>query len=110
MAKRILQYLEELSELDLRLEAVDATSYDDMNALIRSVDTSIGGCVLLSGLSSDRVFAHLSEDDFSKVFAPKIVGMEVLESVCNIPELDFLVALTSASGTYGIGGQTNYAA
>ncbi len=110
MAKRIFHYLETCSELHIRLECFDATKHDDMRALLGSIQTEIGGCFMLAGLSIDRLFVQLSEEDFVDVFAPKITAMEVFTDIFQIERLDFLVALTSASGTFGIGGQTNYAA
>lgn len=110
MAKRVFKYLESCSNLDIRFEAVDATSRDHMKVLLDSIPTDLGGCIMLSGLSADRLFVHLSEEDFSNVFAPKVTVLEVFEDLFDVARLDFLVALTSASGTFGIGGQANYSA
>ncbi|THU97992.1 hypothetical protein K435DRAFT_661853, partial [Dendrothele bispora CBS 962.96] len=109
-ARRILEYLESQTTLDLRIEAVDATSPSAMTQLVQSVHGPLAGCMILSAVTSDRAFVSMKPEDFDIVFNAKITAFEVLSTVTDLKSLDFLVAFSSVSGTFGIPGQTNYAA
>ncbi|KAI3597815.1 polyketide synthase [Moniliophthora roreri] len=108
-ARRILEYLENQADLTIRLEAVDATCKPSMSRLVESLGI-MGGCMILTAVTSDRMFTSLTEDDFDVAFHAKASVFNVVSSIINVAQLDFLVAFSSVSGTVGIPGQTNYAA
>ncbi|KAJ7717066.1 hypothetical protein DFH07DRAFT_762136 [Mycena maculata] len=106
---RIFGYLQTLRDFSLRLVAVDSTSEKDMKNLFGNIEEPLGGCMLLSGVLSDRSFSQHSEESFEVPFAPKIQSLEVLAKVLNIEALDFLITFGSVAGLFGNAGQTNYA-
>lgn len=105
---RILEYLESLPDLHLRLESCDASSKEAMSALIQQTARPIAGCILLSVVLSDRLFSKHTSETFHIPFPPKKGAFDALKEVVEIPSLDFLIALSSAA-TFGSVGQTNYA-
>ncbi|KAH7908666.1 polyketide synthase [Hygrophoropsis aurantiaca] len=108
IALRTLKYLSGLSDLTLRLENCDASSRLDMSSLMASISTPIGGCLLLSVALSDKTFSSHTQDTYDIPFTSKRGAFEALEAVYPISQLDFLVALSSAT-IFGNAGQTNYA-
>ena len=110
MAQRMLAYLEGLSDLSLNTAAVDATSEQAMRSLVQGTSAPLGGCMLLSALLNDRIFALHTQETFNIVFPPKVDAFRALESATDLSRLDFVVVLSSISGMFGNPGQTNYAA
>ncbi|KAF9807197.1 hypothetical protein IEO21_08334 [Rhodonia placenta] len=108
--QRLFEYMETLADLDLRLEAVDAISVADMSRLMKSEALEIGGCIILTAVLADRTFQHMTEADFSTVFAAKVGVLKTIQHVIDVDHADFVVAFTSMSGLFGFGGQTNYGA
>lgn len=104
----MLQFLERQDNLNLRLEACDASSQVSMKCLLSSIDIPIAGCMLLSTVVSDRLFSAHSKESFNAALIPKIEAFKILELVHPIRELDFLVAFSSAAA-FGNAGQTAYA-
>ncbi|KAF4618329.1 hypothetical protein D9613_011586 [Agrocybe pediades] len=108
LAKRMLGHLESKIDLEIRLVQCDASSGSDMTTLLGSLQTPIGGCILLSGAISDRLFMSHTRESFFPTFTPKHVAFQVLERLMDVSSLDFLVSLSTAA-TFGNVGQTNYA-
>lgn len=109
LSKRILANLEALSDLTLRLVAVDALSTQDMSSLIGGLGLPLGGCMLLALVLADRSFASQTRETFDTPFIPKTGAFQVLENVVSLETLDFLITFSSVSGMFGNAGQTNYA-
>ncbi|KAF8990610.1 hypothetical protein BDQ17DRAFT_1393106 [Cyathus striatus] len=108
MAQRILYYLKSRPELELRLEACDATSQQEVSKLIEGIQTPIAGCLLMSVVLSDRLFMSHAKETYYVPFSPKLGAFEALSRVIDIQTLDFLVSFSSAA-VFGNPGQTNYA-
>ncbi|KAF9466964.1 polyketide synthase [Collybia nuda] len=108
MGLRILGYLENRKDLNIQFCACDAASESDTSKLVASITSPLGGCILMSVVLSDKLLISHTKDTFWVPFASKEKAFHVLESVINIPGLDFLVTLSSAA-TFGSSGQTNYA-
>ncbi|KAI0731474.1 ketoacyl-synt-domain-containing protein [Fomitopsis betulina] len=110
---RLLSYLESLPDLQLLVEAVDATSPIAMRALLASLERPLGGCMILSAAMVDRTFAMQTHESFEASVEAKIGVFHVLEDVLNgkegIEKLEFVVATSSVCGLFGNAGQTNYA-
>ncbi|GBE89888.1 putative polyketide synthase [Sparassis crispa] len=106
--RRLISYLKEQEHLHIRLEAVDATSVAAMQALIASLRRPLGGCMILTAALSDGLFQHLTESDFSTSFASKSGVLNVMKDTMDIETLDFVVTFSSASGLFGVEGQSNY--
>ncbi|PPQ73012.1 hypothetical protein CVT24_001401 [Panaeolus cyanescens] len=108
---RMLNYLAESPELDLSFHAVDATAPDSMADLVKELGRdTIGGCIILTAVLSDRVFNHLSEEEFTTVFHAKLGALETVKKVVDVEKMEFVCSFTSVSGLFGFGGQTNYGA
>ncbi|KAL6304755.1 hypothetical protein BKA93DRAFT_261672 [Sparassis latifolia] len=106
--RRLISYLKEQEHLHIQLEAVDATSVAAMQALIASLCRPLGGCMILTAALSDGLFQHLTESDFTTSFASKSGVLNVMKDTVDIASLDFVVAFSSASGLFGVEGQSNY--
>jgi len=107
LGMRILGYLENLPDLKIQLIPCDASSDSDMTDLLNSINTPLGGVILMSVLLSDRLFISHTRESFFKTFPSKQVALRILERKIHIPSLDFIVSLSSAA-TLGNVGQTNY--
>lgn len=104
----MLEFLESREDLNLRIEACDAAVPEMMERLISSVSIPIAGCILLSTVLSDRIFSAHSQESFEAAYIPKAGAFKVLESICPVEKLDFVIALSSAAA-FGNAGQTAYA-
>ncbi|KAF7352570.1 Polyketide synthase [Mycena venus] len=110
--RRAFGYLKTRSDLDLRLEACDCTSEEQMRTLLDSIHHPIAGCVLLSAVLVDGVFMSFDPARSLAYQAPitsKIDVFQVVEKVIAIEKLDFFIS-TSSVMSFGSVGQTNYAA
>lgn len=105
---RTLRYLEQLQDLSLHLEAVDASKYKATSRLLRSLRRPLGGCFLMSLVLSDKAFLNQTKDDFDKVFAAKAKAFRNLERCMDISQLDFFVTFSSVAALFGSAGQSNY--
>ncbi|EIN09536.1 polyketide synthase [Punctularia strigosozonata HHB-11173 SS5] len=109
-AMRVLRYLTDLTDLDIKLLASDATNVTDLRRVLSAISCPIGGCMMLTAVLEDKMFASLTQDSFERVFAAKIGAFNALTQALDITSLDFLITFTSISGMFGSAGQTNYAA
>ncbi|KAF7348023.1 putative polyketide synthase [Mycena sanguinolenta] len=107
---RIFAYLRSLEFLDIRLEAVDATSPISMSGFFDSIDRPIGGCFILTAVLADGLFPTLTEQEFTAVYASKTGVLETLHQTIDTSAMDFIVAFSSVSSLVGTGGQANYCA
>jgi KR domain len=110
LALRVVEYLLSIPDLTLKLEASDATSQESTACLLDKIPIALGGCMLLSVVLSDRMFAFQNDSNFTKVFAPKTGTYNTLERCIpgGLSSLDFFVAFSSVVGLFGNAGQTNY--
>lgn len=104
-----VDYLRTLPDLDLRLEACDATSVEALTKLISSLDRPLAGCVFSAAVLSDRLFLKQDKESFPVPFKPKTDAYFALEKVVDLEKLDFVLAISSVA-SFGSPGQTNYAA
>ncbi|KAF7351064.1 Polyketide synthase [Mycena sanguinolenta] len=103
-----VDYLQSLPDLDLRLEACDATSVDALTSLIDSLDCPLAGAIFTAAVLADRLFLKQDAESFVVPFKPKTEAYFALEKVVAIEKLDFLLAISSVA-SFGAAGQTNYA-
>ncbi|KAG2139356.1 hypothetical protein DEU56DRAFT_980346 [Suillus clintonianus] len=109
-SQRTIAYLDNLPDLNLRIEAVDALCEPDMKTLVQELQSPLGGCMLLSVVFADGLFSGLSAENFNAPFHGKIRAFEVLCNTIDTSKLDFLIAFSSVSALFGNAGQINYAA
>jgi NAD(P)-dependent dehydrogenase (short-subunit alcohol dehydrogenase family) len=69
----------------------------------------ITGIVHGAGNLADKRIEKKTEQDFEKVYAPKVLGLENLLRCVPPGQLQFLVLFSSVAGFYGNAGQTDYA-
>ncbi|KAJ6539604.1 hypothetical protein B0H19DRAFT_1382247 [Mycena capillaripes] len=108
--KRALGYLAARPDLELRLEACDCTSEEEMRTLLKSIHQPLAGCVLLSAVLVDGLFTSFDlarSIDYKTPITSKIDAFQAVEKVIAIEKLDFFISTTSVM-TFGSAGQTNY--
>ncbi len=105
----MLKYLETRQDLKLRLEACDATNFEDMSNMIKSVRSPIGGCMLMTLVLSDALFMKQTEQTFVAVSDSKLKALEIFSNLVPIESLEFFIAFSSLFGLIGNAGQSNYA-
>ncbi|KAJ7730966.1 putative polyketide synthase [Mycena maculata] len=110
IVRRIFTYLQGLDSLDIRLEAVDAASPVAMGTLFNSLHSEIGGCLILTAMLADGLFATLGDKEFTTVFTSKTAVLETLQRTIDTSKLEFVIAFSSVTSVFGTGGQTNYCA
>ncbi|KAJ7799753.1 hypothetical protein B0H14DRAFT_3491310 [Mycena olivaceomarginata] len=107
LPERVFNYVAQLPDLRLAVEAVDATDAPSMTKLIRALKKPLGGVILLAALWDDRLFLDQDEESFAKCFTSKAGSFRALETAVDIGNLDFVVSMSSGT-TFGNQGQTNY--
>jgi acyl transferase domain-containing protein/acyl carrier protein len=70
----------------------------------------VRGIIHAAGSVDDRLLVNMTEDDFTKVMAPKITGAWVLHNAFRESHLEFFVMFGSAGSVIASPGQGNYAA
>ena len=121
MARRLLagiEISETLAEMEnagagaryLRVDISDVANVRNLLAEIQQTEGQITGLVHGAGVLSDGLVEALHEDDFEKVFAPKVNGFETLLSCLDTSALSHIGLFSSASAVFGNSGQANYAA
>lgn len=101
-------YLKSLADLDLRVEAADAGSFEATEAVIKSIKLPIGGCLLMTLVLSDGLFMRHTEETYRTVFDAKVKAVEALNAAIPIESLDFFVFFSSITTILGNNGQGNY--
>jgi NAD(P)-dependent dehydrogenase (short-subunit alcohol dehydrogenase family)/acyl carrier protein len=94
--------------------SVDVTDSDQMAGWlsnhVRDGGRPVRGIVHAAGSVDDQLLVNMSETDFAKVMAPKVVGTRVLHDTFKDHDLEFFVMFGSAGSTIASPGQGNYAA
>jgi acyl transferase domain-containing protein/acyl carrier protein len=98
----------------VRTASVDITDIDQVSAWLddhaRHGGRPVRGLIHAAGAVHDQLLVNVSEDDFTKVLAPKITGTRVLHDAFADHDLDFFVMFGSAGSVIASPGQGNYAA
>jgi NAD(P)-dependent dehydrogenase (short-subunit alcohol dehydrogenase family)/acyl carrier protein len=98
----------------VRTASVDITDVAQVTAWLndhtRHGGRPVRGLIHAAGSVHDQLLVNVSEDDFTKVLAPKIAGTRVLHDAFADRDLDFFVMFGSAGSVIASPGQGNYAA
>lgn len=98
----------------VRTASVDITDVEQVTAWLtdhaRHGGRPVRGLIHAAGSVHDQLLVNVSEDDFTKVLAPKITGTRVLHDAFADHDLDFFVMFGSAGSVIASPGQGNYAA
>lgn len=70
---------------------------------------AVTGVIHGAGSLADKLIEKKTEQDFERVYSPKITGLDNLLSCAPACQLDFLVLFSSIVGFYGNIGQADYA-
>ncbi|BBZ25964.1 mycocerosic acid synthase [Mycolicibacterium madagascariense] len=94
--------------------AVDVTDAEQVRHWLadhlRDGGRPVRGIVHAAGSVEDRLLINMTEDDFTRVLAPKVAGTRVLHDVFDGHDLEFFVMFGSAGSVIASPGQGNYAA
>lgn len=70
---------------------------------------AVSGIIHGAGSLADKLIEKKSEQDFERVYSPKIAGLENMLACAPVSQLRFLVLFSSIVGFYGNVGQADYA-
>lgn len=94
--------------------ALDIASMDSLRVVYSKIKSSmppIGDLMNAAMVLRDRLFHHMSWEDFTAVLAPKVTGSRNLNKIFGSDEkLDFFICFSSTTSIVGSIGQSAYAA
>lgn len=92
--------------------SVDITDCEALQRAVTAASDRLGavtGLIHGAGVLADKRIEHKADQDFERVYATKVTGLENLLSCVKPDQLDFLVMFSSFVGLYGNAGQADYA-
>ncbi len=91
--------------------AADIASATDVDQLLRSLSgPPLRGIVHAAGVLEDGVLAHMDDERFQRVLAPKLAGAWNLHRASLDQPLDFFILFSSVAALFSPSGQGNYSA
>ena len=109
LTKQVFKYLEQRSDVVVRVEAFDAADVESTRSFARTVTSPIGGCFLMTLHLIDGLFMTQTEATFCTVAQSKLRAFQAFASVFDVGSLDFFVSFSSLAGITGDIGRSNYA-
>ena len=92
--------------IDMR--ALDASDHHSLSDFFSSCTVPIDGFFIMTAANVDGTFMNLTGNDFNIVRTATYGVVAALEKAFDLTQLRFCVMLSSVSGVFGNGGQTNY--
>ena len=92
--------------------ACDTTDAASVSATLAQVRAALGPITVLvhgAGVLADKLIAEKTPEQFARVFATKVRGLQVLLEATAADPLDALVLFSSVAGRFGNRGQSDYA-
>ncbi|KAF9883689.1 hypothetical protein FE257_003073 [Aspergillus nanangensis] len=86
------------------------TNLAHVEEAVSSCRNPLAGVIQMAMDLKDRTFSQMTYEEWTTACGPKVTGTWNLHHTVKTLDLDFFVMFGSASGTVGMGGQTNYAA
>ncbi|KAL4770599.1 hypothetical protein BDW60DRAFT_208975 [Aspergillus nidulans var. acristatus] len=111
----VLEYLSRKGAT-VRPMALDIANMDSLRATYSKIKSSmppIGGVMNAAMVLRDRLFHHMSWEDFAAVLAPKVTGSKNLDEIFGSgsdEQLEFFICFSSTTSIVGSIGQSAYAA
>ncbi|KAH9923014.1 putative nonribosomal peptide synthetase [Amylocystis lapponica] len=101
-----------LNGVHLDVVAANAVSKRDMTVLTDQAKQAgpIGGVFLMTVVLRDAAFANLTQESFDDVYESKVDCLNVLISLVNPADLDFLLLFSTIGSVFGNAGQAAYCA
>jgi acyl transferase domain-containing protein/acyl carrier protein len=95
-------------------DSVDITDIDEvenwLSDHLNNGGRPVRGIIHAAGTVDDRLLINMTEDDFTRVMAPKVKGARALHNAFRDSDLEFFVMFGSAGSVIASPGQGNYAA
>ena len=114
LSKKILQVQAlEAAGAEVMVVAADVTDLEGMRRAIAEAEARFGrlhGVVHTAGVVKDNLIALKQLSEVEEVFAPKVHGTMVLDTLLGDRELDFVVLFSSTSTVIAPPGQVDYVA
>ncbi len=92
------------------ISSCDASSAEDVSALLRGVQPHLAGVVHSGGVLADATIAKQSLSSMRAVLAPKQAAFARLEAALHVQPTQHSVLFSSAAALMGSAGQSSYAA
>jgi NAD(P)-dependent dehydrogenase (short-subunit alcohol dehydrogenase family) len=92
--------------------SADVTDAADLQRQLAPVVERLGavtGIIHGAGNLADKLIEKKTEQDFERVYAAKVQGLENLFQCVPVDQLEYLVLFASVAGFYGNAGQSDYA-
>ncbi|HET8933890.1 MAG TPA: SDR family NAD(P)-dependent oxidoreductase, partial [Polyangiales bacterium] len=109
-AEQLVQQLRAAGAEQVEVRACDVTERASLTALLDDLGAALCAVFHLSGVLEDGVLQTQTVERLERVFAPKVGGALLLDELTRERALQAFVLYSSASGTLGGVGQSNYAA
>jgi acyl transferase domain-containing protein/enoyl-CoA hydratase/carnithine racemase/acyl carrier protein len=93
-----------------QLDLCDREQVSQLMASIHKTDKPLNGIIHCAGMIADNFIIKKSNDEFTRVLAPKVTGTFNLDDASKDIDLDFLVLFSSVVSLMGNVGQADYAA
>jgi hypothetical protein len=94
-------------------QSVDVAVRAQLTAVLETIRKDgppLRGVLHSAGVLDDAVLLHQDVERFSRVFAPKIIGTDLLHQLTRADPLDWFVLFSSAASVLGSRGQSNHSA
>ncbi|XXT63555.1 SDR family NAD(P)-dependent oxidoreductase [Sorangium sp. So ce590] len=111
-ARELVQSLEELGAETVTVAACDVSEREEVARVLAGIEAAhpLTAVLHLAGVLDDGVLSSQTPERISRVFAPKVDGALHLHELTLELDLSAFVLFSSAAGTFGTAGQSNYAA
>ncbi|HET8933663.1 MAG TPA: type I polyketide synthase, partial [Polyangiales bacterium] len=109
-AQALVQQLLALGAEQVQVRACDVSGRASLTVLLDELGSSLCAVFHLSGVLEDGPLQTQTVERLERVFAPKVGGALLLDELTRDRALQAFVLYSSASGTLGGVGQSNYAA
>ncbi|AUX29756.1 polyketide synthase [Sorangium cellulosum] len=111
-ARELVQSLEKLGAETVTVAACDVSKREEVARVLAGIAAAhpLTAVLHLAGVLDDGVLSSQTPERISRVFAPKVDGALHLHELTRELDLSAFVLFSSAAGTLGTSGQSNYAA
>src|SRR5262249_27522729 len=109
-ARELSERLLQEGAQSVQLAACDVSDRHELAKLLGEIDRPLTGVFHLAAVLDDGVVSAQTPERLNTVFGPKLEGALHLDELTRQQDLAAFVMFSSAAGTLGSAGQSNYAA